>query len=95
MMRDRFTAEEVWEQLELPVQECVDWVDQSEDMAQFRGALFSRIVPTIKDIGLWGPRIRKAYEDMGIMGFAEVDSEALQKEDEAIAERFDAEKGRS
>ena len=95
LMRDRFTAEEVWEQLELPVQECVDWVDRSEDMAQFRGALFSRIVPTIKDIGLWGPRIRKAYEDMGILGFAEVDSESLQKEDEAIAERFDAEQGRS
>jgi hypothetical protein len=47
-------------------------------------------VPTIKDIGLWGPRIRKAYAEMGILGFAEVDVEALMKEDERVAEGFDA-----
>jgi hypothetical protein len=51
--------------------------DKSELMQQFRSALFSRIVPTIKDIGLWGPKIRRAYSNMGIMGFAEIDTEAL------------------
>jgi hypothetical protein len=94
LMRDRFLAPEVWETLGLPVSECMEWVQRSELMRSFRSALFSRIVPTIKDIGLWGPRIRSAYADMGILGFADVDTEALAREDERIAERFDEQHGR-
>src|SRR5207244_314422 len=60
LMRDRFLSEEVWETLGLPVEECVAYVERSEMMRQFRSTLFSRIVPTIKDIGLWGPQSRRA-----------------------------------
>jgi len=90
LMRDRFLGEEVWETLGFPVEECMAWADRSELMRMFRSALFSRIVPTIKDIGLWGPKIRRAYSNMGIMGFAEVDTEALAARDEQVAEEFDA-----
>ena len=89
LMRDRFLAEEVWETLGLPVEECVRYVDSSEELRKFRSRLFTRIVPTIKDIGLWGPRIRRAYANMGILGFADVDSEALSREDERVAMEFD------
>ena len=90
LMRDRFLAEEVWETLGLPVEECVQYVDSSKDLREFRSRLFTRIVPTIKDIGLWGPRIRRAYANMGILGFAEIDTEALSAEDERVAREFDA-----
>jgi hypothetical protein len=43
----------------------------------------------MKDIGLWGPRIRKAYANMGILGFADTDVEALMASDEQIAAGFD------
>src|SRR6202048_2537516 len=76
-MRDRFNQKEVWENLDLPVQECIAAVETSDTMKQFRRRLFTRIVPTVKDIGLWGPRVRQAYEDMGIMEFAEVDAAAI------------------
>jgi hypothetical protein len=92
LMRDRFQAEEVWATLGLPVDECAAYMLESGFMRNYRSALFSRIVPTIKEIGLWGPRIRRAYADMGILGFAEVDGEALAREDESIAERFDQER---
>ncbi len=92
LMRDRFLAEEVWETLGLPVEECLGYVDASTNMQRFRSRLFTRIVPTMKDIGLWGPRIRAAYEKMGILGFAATDVESLEKDDERIAERFDAER---
>ncbi len=92
-MRDRFLAKEVWETLGLPVEGCMEWVENSESMKMFRTALFSRIVPTVKEIGLWGPRIRKAYEDMGIMGFSQVDAEVMSKNDERVAEAFDAGEG--
>ena len=75
LMRDRFRSEEVWETLGLPVELCVNYIDNSEMMRAFRSNLFSRIVPTVKDIGLWGPKIRRAYASMGILGFGEIDTE--------------------
>jgi hypothetical protein len=90
LMRDRFQAEEVWATLGLPVEECAGHMLESGFMQNYRSALFSRIVPTIKDIGLWGPRIRKAYEEMGILGFADVDAGAMSARDEQVAEEFEA-----
>lgn len=89
LMRDRFLAEEVWETIGLPVEECVAYVDGSQEMRAFRSRLFTRIVPTMKDIGLWGDRIRRAYANMGIIGFADLDAAALSAEDERVAEEMD------
>jgi hypothetical protein len=90
LMRDRFQAEEVWETLGLPVDKCAAYMLESGFMQNYRSALFSRIVPIIKDIGLWGPRIRKAYADMNILGYADVDPQSLSARDEQVAEEFDA-----
>jgi hypothetical protein len=89
-MRDRFNQKEVWENLGLPVAECVAAVERSDTMQQFRRRLFTRIVPTVKDIGLWGTRVRRAYADMGVMEFAEVDASAMLDNDNRVAEEFDA-----
>jgi hypothetical protein len=59
-------------------------------MEMFRSSLFTRIVPIVKDIGLWGPTIRKGYTDMGIIGFADTDVQALQESDNDIAKDHDA-----
>src|SRR5262249_41464573 len=88
LLRDRFLAEEVWEVLGLPVEACKRYVDGSDLMRMYRTSLFTRIVPTIKDIGLWGPRVRKAYADMDILGFAGADLDALAVRDEEIAQGF-------
>jgi hypothetical protein len=89
LLRDRFLGEEVWETLGYPVDECARHMDESEFMRDFRTKLFTRIVPTMKEIGLWGPRIRKAYADMGVIGYAETDIEALSEEDQRVAIEFD------
>jgi P-aminobenzoate N-oxygenase AurF len=88
-MRDRFNSRDVYERLGLPVKECIEWEENSPGMQEFRAALFTRIVPTIKDIGLWGSRVQKAYTDMGVLSFAEIDLEELSARDEAIAGDFD------
>ena len=62
----------------------------SEQMRLFRKRLFTRIVPTVKDIGLWGPSVQKAFADMGAIEFADVDSDALLDQDNRVAEEFDA-----
>jgi P-aminobenzoate N-oxygenase AurF len=84
-MRDRFLGEEVWERLGLP-DEVHEYVEHSEQMREFRGYLFLRIVPLLKDIGLWGPKITKAFTDMGVIQFAEMDLDAEMAEDERAAE---------
>ena len=45
---------------------------ESGFMEKFRNSLFTRIVPIVKDIGLWGETIRKGYEEMGVIEYAEV-----------------------
>src|SRR5579863_4492364 len=80
-MRDRFNQLEVWQRLGLPVEDCIKFVDQSPAMEVFRGRIFSRIVPTVRDIGLWGPRVQDAFVAMGAMQFADVDAAALLEND--------------
>src|SRR5262249_31882895 len=77
----------------LPVAECASYMLESGFMQNYRSALFSRIVPVIKDIGLWGPKIRKGYEQMGILGYADTDAAAMSAKDEEVAAEFDAGRG--
>jgi 1,2-phenylacetyl-CoA epoxidase catalytic subunit len=93
LMRDRFQAKEVWERLGFDVKRCLDFTEQSDMMKEFRKMLFTRIVPTVKDIGLWGPKIRKAYEDMGVIQFQDMDPDSLSEQDEALARKLDTSHG--
>jgi hypothetical protein len=86
LLRDRFQAVEVWESLGLPAQACAVWMRESGFHRSWQAQLFSRIVPSIRAIGLFGPRVRQAYGQMGVLGLAELDLEAVQAEDERIAQ---------
>ena len=89
LMRDRFLAEELWENLGLPVDECVEYVSTCDAQLQFRSLLFTRIVPTLKDIGLFGDRVRTAFGDMGVLGYTKVDLDAVMADDERAATEID------
>jgi hypothetical protein len=92
LMRNRFRAQEVWERMGFNVEECLEFTEHSPVQQAFRALLFSRIVPCVKDIGLWGPKVRRAYTDLGVIDAAQSDLEALMRADEEIAEKVDAEK---
>ena len=92
LMRDRFRSGDLWERLGYDVADCFDAVDNSPNGKYFNQRLFTRIVPCIKDIGLWGPRVRAAYEDMGVLDFAAANLDGLMADDERTAEELDAEK---
>jgi hypothetical protein len=91
LMRNRFIAREVWERLEFDVQECVEFTDRSPVQQAFRQFLFSRIVPCVKDIGLWGPKVQQAYVDLGVIDAASSDLDALMRDDEETADRLERE----
>jgi 1,2-phenylacetyl-CoA epoxidase catalytic subunit len=93
LMRDRFQAQEVWEAMEFDVDQCMAFVESSEMMQEFRKMLFSRIVPTVKDIGLWGKKVQKAYADMGVLQFQDMDPDSLSAQDEALARKLDTSAG--
>ena len=91
LMRDRFVAREVYERLGLDVEECVEFTDHSPTQLAFRQFLFSRIVPCVKDIGLWGPKVQQAYVDLGVIDAAGSDLDALMRDDEDTADRLEQE----
>jgi hypothetical protein len=91
LMRNRFIAREVWERLGYDVDECVEFTERSPVQQAFRQFLFSRIVPCVKDIGLWGPKVQAAYVDLGVIDAANSDLDALMRDDEEIADRMERE----
>ncbi len=91
LMRNRFRAQEVWERMGFDVAECLEFTEHSPVQQAFRALLFSRIVPCVKDIGLWGEKVQRAYTDLGVLDAAATDLEALMRDDENIAERVEAE----
>ena len=92
LMRERFRQQEVWENLGYDVPACVEAVRHAPYFQAFQSLLFSRIVPCVKDIGLWGEKVQKAYADMGVLDLAGIDLNALMKHDEDIADSVDVER---
>jgi hypothetical protein len=91
-MRNRFRAQEVWERMGFDVEECLEFTEHSPVQQTFRTLLFSRIVPCVRDIGLWGPKVQHAYADLGVLDAAKTDLESLMRDDERIAEEVDRQK---
>jgi hypothetical protein len=92
LMRDRLRGREVWENLGYDVAACTDYINRSRAWQTYQSLLFSRIVPVVKDIGLWGPKVQQAYADMGVLDLAGVDVDVLMADDERIADGMDAER---
>jgi hypothetical protein len=92
-MRDRFLANELWECVGYDAEACIQYVNESESQKMFRSLLFTRIVPTLKDVGLWGPKMRQTFADMGVIGYESTDLDQVMAEDESVAEQIDALRG--
>ncbi|MFF1319802.1 ferritin-like domain-containing protein [Streptomyces sp. KS_5] len=92
LMRDRLRGVEVLENFGIPKAEAEQISERSEFLQLFRRLLFSRIVPCVKDIGLWGKRLQQAYVDMGVFEMGDSNLDLLMAQDEEIAEKLDAER---
>ncbi|MFJ5676828.1 ferritin-like domain-containing protein [Streptomyces sp. NPDC093097] len=92
LMRDRLRGTQVLENFGIPPHEAVEFTERSEFLQLFRKLLFSRIVPCVKDIGLWGERLQRAYVDLGVFDLGDANLDLLMTQDEEVAERLDAER---
>lgn len=89
LMRDRLRGVEVLENFGIPKAEAEEYCEQSPFLHMFRKLLFSRIVPCVKDIGLWGERLQRAYVDMGVLELGDGNLDQLMNQDEELAEQLD------
>ena len=92
LMRDRLRGVEVLENLGIPKADAEEYAERSPYLHMFRKLLFSRIVPCVKDIGLWGERLQRAYVDMGVLELGDSNLDLLMNEDEEVAQRLDAQR---
>jgi len=69
LMHDRFLAREVWERLDLPADECCRYALESTAMVDFRGMLFSKILPNLKKLGLLDIWLRQRFAEVGLLKY--------------------------
>jgi hypothetical protein len=92
LMRDRIRGAEVYENFGIAQAEAIAMTDESEYMLLFRRLLFSRIVPCVRDIGLWSKDLQEAYVKLGVFDLGDANLDLLMNQDEEIAETLDAER---
>jgi hypothetical protein len=76
LMRDRLVGEEIADVVGFDRGEVREIILESPILQMFRQALFARVVPNVKRLGLLGPRVRGAFEEMRILQFEDSDPEA-------------------
>jgi hypothetical protein len=73
LMRDRLIGEEVAVHMGFRADEVRETLLNSPVLQLFRQQLFSRVVPNLKRLGLLTPYVRKAFEEMRILHFEDLD----------------------
>lgn len=76
LMRDRLVGDEIADVMGFDRAEVRERILTSPIMSAFRQHLFARVVPNVKRLGLLTPRVREAYQRMGVLQFEDADPEA-------------------
>ncbi|HEX5092381.1 MAG TPA: diiron oxygenase, partial [Burkholderiales bacterium] len=88
-LRDRLNSAEMWERIGIDPKDALSAHAASEGQIRFRKRLFSRIVPTVKDIGLWSAEVQAAYADMGVLHYGDRNAQEMLDNDANVAAEFD------
>jgi hypothetical protein len=73
LMRNRLVGDQIARAMGWDVEELRDVVMSSPLGNAFRRMLFARVVPNLKRLGLISPRVREAFERLGIIEFEDFD----------------------
>ena len=88
LMRDRIQSREVWMNLGLDANECIEIAERSGLAKDFRHRLFSKIVPNVKSLGLLSSeKQRRRFHELDILQY-EHDSTSDQDHDAFEAARL-------
>ena len=73
--RNRLRAYDVWEKYGMDIEFTEEYNKANVFQTQFQDVLFSRIMPNLKRIGLLTDELIPEYEKLGVMGYADGDSD--------------------
>ena len=73
--RNRLKAYDVWEKYGFDFDATLDYEKENVFNTQFQDILFTRIMPNLKKIGLLREELIPEYENLGVMGYADGDSD--------------------
>lgn len=69
LLQARMRLDDVFERLGWEVKPWTEWAQNTHLMKGFQQSTFSNIVPNLKRLGLLTPRMRAAFEQMGILKY--------------------------
>jgi hypothetical protein len=69
LMRNRLVMREVFEKMGLDGDAAEEFIRNHPIQKEFTKQLFSKLVPNVKRIGLLTPRVREAFDKLGVLGF--------------------------
>jgi hypothetical protein len=73
--RNRLRAYDVWKKYGMDIEFTEEYQKENIFQTQFQDVLFSRIMPNLKRIGLLTDKLIPEYEKLGVMGYADGDSD--------------------
>jgi hypothetical protein len=73
---EHLCADDIWEPVGLPPQECKHLVRESPVARGLRRNLFRRLVPSIRDMTLLTPKVRTTFEQLGVLDYEHLPNQA-------------------
>jgi hypothetical protein len=80
LMRNRLIGSELADAMGWDANEVREVFLQSAPSQMFRKMLFMRIVPNLKKLGLLTPRVREAFDRLGILQFEDFDADVVDRQ---------------
>lgn len=71
LIRRRFLLGDIWERMEVPMADGLDFAARNELMVAYRQAIFSRVGRALDQIGLMTPRVREGLVGLDLIQFVE------------------------
>jgi hypothetical protein len=69
VLYEHLCADDIWEPMGFARQTCGELVRQSKIANGIRRAIFRRLVPTIRELGLLTPRVRATFDKLGVLDY--------------------------
>ncbi len=74
LMRDRLLGRQVYEKMGMDVEACLELEFNDIRSREFRQILFAKIVPNVKKLGLLTPKLRRGFEELGVLEYENLPS---------------------
>jgi len=80
LMRDRLIGSDLADMMGWDPVDMREHILTSPPLQMFRRMLFARIVPNLKKLGMLTPRVREAFDRLGILQLEDFDAEAVDRQ---------------